>query len=296
MSLTESVLKCAAGLFLASGIAALATGCANSANSTRITQDQVFGKPEEATGTFNKTQVISATFGKETFAVPYIVTADGYGIIQGDVIIGRDAQLQSTVGTFGLFLLNPRLWPLGIVKYKISSSLPDQNRVLRAIAHWERKTPIRFSRAGSAERNFVVFTRSSDRYSCSSEVGYHTGATPVILGDGCAYGNVVHEIGHVLGAAHEHMRSDQRRYITLHLENAKPDTEDNFKPIPSKYANFGNYCYGSIMHYPKDAFTKNNKPTIVPNDRNARIGQRDGLAPCDIDLIKTMYRSEFAKR
>ncbi len=296
MSLAGRVFKSAVGLLLALGIAASSTGCANHGNSARVAQDQFSGRPEEATGTFNKNQVVNAVFDKKAFAVPYIVTADGYAIIQGDIIIGTAAQLQSAVETRGLFLRVPALWPRGIVKYKISGSLPDQNRVVRAIAHWERNTSIRFARATSSDRNYIVFRRSSDRNNCSSDVGFKPGVTPVSLGDACAFGNVVHEIGHVLGATHEHMRTDQARYITLHLENAKPDTEDNFEPMPTKYSNFGNYCYRSIMHYPKDAFSKNYKATIVPTDPNAKIGQRDGLAACDINLINTMYRSEVAKR
>lgn len=293
MSLNENALNGVAAVIL---VAVLANGCADRTGSQLRPQDRLSGRPEEATGTYDKAQIVNAKSGTKTFAVPYMVTPDGYAIIQGDMIIGTRAQLQSTVEARGLFLLEPALWPRGVVKYKISNSLPNQNRVLNALAHWEQKTAIRFSPARSSDRDYVMFKRSPDSNSCSANVGYHTGVTPVELGDACAYGNVVHEIGHVLGVGHEHMRSDQRRYITRHMENAKPHTEHNFEPMPLKYADIGNYCYGSIMHYPKTAHSKNNKPTIVPTDRNARIGQRDGLAACDISLIRTMYRSEFAKR
>jgi hypothetical protein len=93
------------------------------------------------------------------------------------------------------------------------------------------------------------------------------------------------------------MRSDNDRYITIIWANIIKEYEDNFKPMPSKYSDFGQYCYGSIMHYPKvGGFSKNGKPTILPKDSRARIGQRDGLAKCDIQLIEAKYRAEYAKR
>ncbi len=47
--------------------------------------------------------------------------------------------------------------------------------------------------------------------------------------------------------------------------------------------------------YPRNAFSKNGRDTIVPK-RNVRIGQRDALAACDIRLVERMFRDEFRKR
>jgi hypothetical protein len=51
----------------------------------------------------------------------------------------------------------------------------------------------------------------------------------------------------------------------------------------------GAYDYGSIMHYPRWAFSKNGQDTIVPTNPNAQIGQRDGLSPGDIAAVRAMY-------
>ena len=50
----------------------------------------------------------------------------------------------------------------------------------------------------------------------------------------------------------------------------------------------GPYDYGSIMHYPATAFSKNGQPTIVTKN-GATIGQRQGLSPGDIAAVQSMY-------
>ena len=50
----------------------------------------------------------------------------------------------------------------------------------------------------------------------------------------------------------------------------------------------GKYDYGSIMHYPRNAFSVNGQDTIVPTDADAQMRQRDGLSAGDILAVNTV--------
>ena len=50
-----------------------------------------------------------------------------------------------------------------------------------------------------------------------------------------------------------------------------------------------NYDYGSIMHYPRDAFSNNGRQTISTHQANVEIGQRVKLSPTDIYEVRHYY-------
>jgi hypothetical protein len=50
------------------------------------------------------------------------------------------------------------------------------------------------------------------------------------------------------------------------------------------------YDYGSLMHYPENAFSINGRPTITPNQNNVVIGQREKLSQTDILEIRHYYK------
>ncbi|MEE3950205.1 M12 family metallopeptidase [Bacillus wiedmannii] len=179
-------------------------------------------------------------------------------------------------------------WTNGIVPYLIDSTLPDQERVTRAIAHWEEKTVIRFV-IRTDEPNYVVFTPSSDEDLCESMTGMTGGRQEIIIGDDCSEGNMKHEIGHAVGLAHEHCREDRNDYVQINDVNIKDNKVKNFDQKPEIREDSGPYDYNSIMHYGMYAHSKNGLPTVEPKQSEVEIGQRDNLSEGDIVGVNLMY-------
>ena len=90
---------------------------------------------------------------------------------------------------------------------------------------------------------------------------------------GCLRGHstAVHEFMHALGFHHEQNRPDRDQYVIIHEEIIKPKKEHNFKKAKRSDTLGQPYDYYSIMHYKKDAFSKNGKMTIEPKQPGASI-------------------------
>lgn len=101
------------------------------------------------------------------------------------------------------------------------------------------------------------------------------------------------EMMHAIGFYHQQSASDRDDYIDLYLDNVKDGLEYNFVKYDSKtVTDFGvGYDYQSIMHYSKNAFSKNGKPTMLPKEGNFELGNRNGLTDKDIQKIAAMYKN-----
>ena len=108
---------------------------------------------------------------------------------------------------------------------------------------------------------------------------------------GCGFGAVVHEFGHAWGLWHEQSREDRDSFIRINWANIETGREHNFNQHISDGDDIGPYNYGSIMHYGRFAFSRNNLPTIEPVQAGVTIGQRNGLSAGDIDAIHFIYQT-----
>lgn len=183
-------------------------------------------------------------------------------------------------------------WKGRVIPYVIDAALPNPARVVAAIDHWNTHTVMKFvPRTGQTDWLRI----KADPRGCASMVGRQGGVQDVILMDGCTTGNIIHELGHAVGLWHEQCRIDRDKWVKIDTDNAKPGTQHNFEQQIVKTLDLSFYDYGSIMHYPANAFavTPNSK-TIVPLQPlppGVVMGQREALSAGDIAAVAALYAS-----
>ena len=251
--------------------------------------------PDIRTGVYNGKRV--------TFEV-----IDGLAVVEGDIILGTAEDLELSESGQQVIekpkdyqpkalviadVFSARLWPEGVVPYTLDDSLPNPQRILDAIEHWNSKSTIHLVER-TDEPDWVNFT--VHEYRCASFVGRNGGEQEITVPEWCDTGGIIHEIGHAVGLFHEQSREDRDSYVKVFFENIdKRLVLINFRQEIRRGDDIGPYDYGSIMHYGGFFASRKNRPTIETIPPGLQIGQLDGLSAGDIDGVAELYGHTTSK-
>ncbi len=204
-----------------------------------------------------------------------------------DRVLPRALAIKATFGG------RPRRWPNATVPYEIDPSLTNPGRVTQAIEHWQSKTPVRLvprDPSNPRHANHVFFMGSPGGGACSSSVGMVGGRQNIRIDAPCSLGNVIHEIGHAVGLAHEQSRSDRDNFVEIVWANIVESAKPNFEINTRRNDDINEYDYGSLMHYPRRGFAIDaSRDTVRPLRSGVQIGQRGGLSSGDIRAVERLY-------
>ncbi|KAI4454784.1 discoidin cub egf laminin and zinc metalloprotease domain containing [Holotrichia oblita] len=237
----------------------------------------LFGKPNEKTG-----EIVNEWASESSQVNPEELGE----YLEGDILVPAK-------GRNGLLDFSSK-WDGGMVPYVIVGpyNSEEQEVIHNAIKQYHDNTCIRFRRKQPDDHDYIKIVNT--RTGCWSSVGKIGGPQEVNLqSPGClsTVGTPVHELMHALGFHHEQTRYERDDFVDILWSNIRKGHEGNFAKVPKESATgFGvKYDYNSVMHYSAHAFSVNSQPTIVPKDKDVKIGQRDGFSVGDIIKIRNMY-------
>jgi hypothetical protein len=229
----------------------------------------------------------------DTIKVKYI-KVDSLAVFQGDIILTKIHPQLGFIKALRpqAFMTTQPIWPNSTVPYIFDNNVLKKSQavILAAMQLWENATNVKFV-PRTKEKDYVHFFAYTGYGSFIGRLG---GDQPIYIMQYPDTGNVVHELGHCLGLWHEHCRPDRNQFITINENNVKDGYLCQFiQPVSDVTTLGSSYDLNSIMHYPRNAFTKNglNTITVLNDNGHYNVGNRDSLSKGDINGVIALYKS-----
>lgn len=208
--------------------------------------------------------------------------------------------------------LQGRWQDYAIVEFYFDPTLSASRKAAfrKAIEVWSSHTCIRFVEAAVEPPPPSLLVDALDPDACyATHIGFPGDDAQAAINLGWCdssrfVGNIIHELGHVLGMNHEQKRPDAVHayhghgpHLKVHWENVEDVWIDQYTQDTSSYigsthdghddphVGYAEYDFGSIMHYPvSDHFE------TLPKDKGSLTGNRKTLTPMDIKQILDIYQ------
>ena len=96
---------------------------------------------------------------------------------------------------------------------------------------------------------------------------------------------------HAIGFIHEHSRYDRDDFVNVHWEAIQPGAQNQFQIMSSDLSltDLGPFDFDSVLLYPSEAFSINEKPSLTKKDGTTYKVNRSGLSKGDIEKVNRLY-------
>uniref|UniRef100_A0A3Q3WXH2 Metalloendopeptidase n=1 Tax=Mola mola TaxID=94237 RepID=A0A3Q3WXH2_MOLML len=212
-------------------------------------------------------------------------------LTDGDIVMEEDAERNFDPCTCRGCMWGKQTDGKVYIPYYVANHFSSREKAIitRGLESFSSFSWSRFRPSRSSDRDWLSIESQN---SCHSYVCCLGGKQVVSLGQsGCLYhGTIQHELLHALGFNHEQTRSDRDNHIRVLLENVVSGMELNFRKIATP--NQGTPCnYNSDMQYHRYAFSKNNRPTMVPiPNPNVSFGNAKEMSRNDNARLNMLHK------
>jgi hypothetical protein len=138
----------------------------------------------------------------------------------------------------------------------------------------------------SRKKDHLVLTNGGK--GCYSVLGKSGGRQETVISPSCnLFGTTIHEVMHVLGFFHEHVRPDRDKFVDVDWNVLKTETKKHQYKIRENQILYNDkYDFDSLMHYPLGPALQPKEGMMQPGDDP---GQRNHLSEMDVIRLRGMY-------